>query len=433
MSTVAVAIPLPRARTLVAELEVEGVHAVPASIGDGAPPLMDGVEALILPSTRAALTPTLIAACDRAGVRILLLGGDDPRLAARFGLPEPIAPDAPGWQVAAALAADPPTAPRGQTGRTAPPHRVIAVWGPHGAPGRSTLAVQLAVELTRAGRRTALLDADTVAPSLALLLGLSDDAPGIAAACRRAELGALDAAELSRLATTVETSAGALDVLAGLNRPGRWPELSAARLQRTLTACRDWAEDTVVDVSAAVDADDEATYDLAGPRRHAATAAVLREADAVIAVGSADPLGISRLVRDYSELRRLTAPAPVTVVINRVRQGPLGIDARGQIRRTLDRFAGISDVQFFPHDQRATDAALLHARPLTDVAPRSAFVAATRRLVSALAPAQNASTMIAPTAPHAPAVRDDDATVGSSRGSSRGVRRLRRAPGAPGG
>lgn len=114
------------------------------------------------------------------------------------------------------------------------PHRVITVRGPHGAPGRSTVAVQLAVELARAGRGTALVDADTVAPSLALLLGLSDDAPGIAAACRRAELGGLDHAELTRLANTVETSAGAIDVLSGINRPSRWPELSATRLEAAL-------------------------------------------------------------------------------------------------------------------------------------------------------------------------------------------------------
>src|SRR5690606_21131149 len=65
-------------------------------------------------------------------------------------------------------------------------------------------------------------------------------------------------------------------------------------------------------------------------------------------------------------------------------QGPLGLDARGQIRRTLDRFAGITDVAFVPFDQRAADAALLHARPITDVTPRSPLVAAVRRIASGL-------------------------------------------------
>ncbi|MCB8044802.1 P-loop NTPase [Microbacterium oxydans] len=212
-----------------------------------------------------------------------------------------------GWEIAAALLAetDTPPPPEAQL-----PPRIVAVWGPHGAPGRSTLSIQLAVELSRTGRRTALVDADTVAPSLAMLLGLGDDAPGIAAACRRAERGALDPAELTRLATTVTTSAGEIEVLPGINRPSRWPELSSARLVAALGTCRGWIDETVVDVAGAFDADDEVTYDLAGPRRHAATTAALQEADLIVAIASADPLGISRFIRDHAELRRLTSPRP---------------------------------------------------------------------------------------------------------------------------
>ncbi|MBO0980530.1 P-loop NTPase [Microbacterium sp. SD291] len=403
MTVVIIAVPEPRASALAAELELEGVDVVAVVTPDGLLPLPPDADAVLVPATRGVLTSALIGACDRAGVRVVPLGEGDSRLLTRFGLSAALPAEASGWEVAAALSADAPRMPDREA--DGPPHRVTVVWGPPGSPGRSTLAIQLAVELTRAGRRTALVDADTVAPSLALLLGLSDDAPGIAAACRRAELGALDDAELTRLAIALETSAGAIDVLGGLNRPSRWPELSAPRVESALRACRHWAEETVVDVSAAFEADDEATYDLVGPRRHAATVAALREADAIVAVASADPLGISRFLRDHAELRRLTSPTPITVVVNQVRPGPLGIDARGQVRRTLERFAGITEVSFLPFDQRAADAALLHARPMADLTPRSAFVAAVRRL------ARSTTTR-------------DAATAGSSRGSSRGARRL---------
>lgn len=406
MTSVVVAVPEPRASILAAELEIEGIDVVavvgPASLL----PLPEGVDAAIITATRAVLTPALVAACDRAGVRIVPLGEGESRLLGRYGLMSMLPADAGGWEVAAALEADAPPVTRRPDSS---PHRVVAVWGPAGAPGRSTLAIQLAVEFARAGRRTALVDADTVAPSLALLLGLSDDEPGIAAACRRAELGALDGAELTRLATTLETGAGPIEVLGGINRPSRWPELSAGRLQAALRVCRTWAEETIVDVSSAFDADDEATYDLTGPRRHAATAATLSEADEIVAIASADPLGISRFLRDHAELRRLAAATPIRVVVNRLRPGPLGLDARGQIRRTLDRFAGITDVSFLPFDQRAADAALLHARPMTDVTPRSSFVAA----VGGIAQGRSAATATV--------------TAGSSRGSSRGARRLLRA------
>ncbi len=412
MTSVIVAIPQPRAGALATELELEGVEVVAIIAPSPAVVIPPGTEAIIVPATRAVLTAELIATCDRAGVRILALGSADSRLLGRLGLSTPLHPEAAGWEVAAALSVETDTAALPQP---VGPHRVIAVWGPHGAPGRSTLAIQLAVELSRTGRRTALVDADTVAPSLALLLGLSDDAPGVAAACRRAERGALDSAELTRLATTVATGGGDIEVLPGINRPSRWPELSSTRLRATLGACREWIEDTVVDVADAFDADDEVTYDLAGPRRHAATSVSLSEADLIIAIASADPLGISRFVRDHAELRRLTAPTPVTVVVNQVRPGPLGIDARGQVRRTLERFAGITEVVFLPSDQRAADAALLHARPMTDVAPRSPYVAAVRRLAATLSPHETAT-----------------ATADSSRGSSPVVRRLRSALGVRG-
>ena len=412
MTGVVVAIPQPRAGELAAELALEGIDVLAILSPTAVIEVPPGAEAIIVPATRAVLSADLISACDRAGVRILALGGADSRLLGRLGLSEALRPEAAGWEIAAALASETDTVPRPQS---VLPHRVIAVWGPHGAPGRSTLAIQLAVELARRGRRTALVDTDTVAPALALLLGLSDDAPGVAAACRRAERGALDSAELTRLATTVATGGGDIEVLPGINRPSRWPELSSIRLRATLGACREWSEETIVDVAAAFDDDEEVTYDLAGPRRHAATTASLNEADLIIAVASADPLGISRFVREHAELRRLTAPTPVVVVVNQVRPGPLGIDARGQVRRTLERFAGITDVVFLPFDQRAADAALLHARPMTDVAPRSPFLAAVRRLASTLFPADAAS-----------------ATADSSRGSSPVVRRLRSALGARG-
>lgn len=410
MTGVVVAIPQPRADELAAELALEGVDVIATVPAAPLAEIPDGVEAIIVPATRSILNADLIALCDRAGVRILALGAEDSRLLGRLGLSTALRPDAAGWEIAAALLAetDTPPPPEAQL-----PPRIVAVWGPHGAPGRSTLSIQLAVELSRTGRRTALVDADTVAPSLAMLLGLGDDAPGIAAACRRAERGALDPAELTRLATTVTTSAGEIEVLPGINRPSRWPELSSARLVAALGTCRGWIDETVVDVAGAFDADDEVTYDLAGPRRHAATTAALQEADLIVAIASADPLGISRFIRDHAELRRLTSPTPVIVVVNQVRPGPLGIDARGQVRRTLERFAGITDVFFLPFDLRAADAALLHARPMTDVAPRSPFAAAVRRLAASLSP---------------PAT----ATAGSSRGSSPIVRRLRSALGARG-
>jgi hypothetical protein len=98
-------------------------------------------------------------------------------------------------------------------------------------------------------------------------------------------------------------------------------------------------------------------------------------------VVSADPLGVARFLRVAAEMRSVVGQTPIRVVVNRVRSGALGPDGRGQIRRTLERFAGVDDVWFVPLDARATDAATLSARVVSEAAPRSGLVAGVRRFV----------------------------------------------------
>lgn len=334
-------------------------------------------DLLIVEGRAATLTAELVAACDRLSVRIVPLCArtSDRRLAASLGLAAHD-PDAP----AAELLASPPSSLPVEPTRG----RVITVWGAQGAPGRTTLAIEIACALSSADHRVALVDADSHAPSLALATGLADEGPGFAAACRQAERGTLTVAELSRIASTLAD----VDVLTGLNRPGRWPELSHARVLAALEACRGWVDDTVVDTAASLERDEEIVSDLVdGPRRNAATLAAVEAADVVLAVVAADPVGVSRFVRNWPELRAAAGTTPVRVVVNKIRAGALGVDARGQVRRTLERYTGVTDVSFVPWDARGTDAALLAARPIAHVAPRSAVPTAVRRLVAeSLAP-----------------------------------------------
>jgi MinD-like ATPase involved in chromosome partitioning or flagellar assembly len=344
-----------------------------------------GAEAVVLHVDRATLTGATVSLCDRAGVRIVPLCRTeaDERLAAAFGLGPALGADADGRRVLDALGAAPrPAAVRAEARGGAP---LITVWGPAGAPGRSTIAIELAAELARGGRHIGLVDADSHAPSLALSLGLADEGPGFAAACRQAEIGGLDARELTRI--SLPLGRGAVDVLTGINRPSRWPELSETRVAAALASCRDWADHTVVDVAAPLERDEEIVSDLDGPRRNAATLAALRAADLVVGVATADPIGISRFLRGYADLRATIGTTPVAVLVNRLRPGPLGLDPRGQVRRALDRFGGIEDVWFLPQDTRSTDAATLAARPVAEVSPRAPLTQALRRFVGeAVAP-----------------------------------------------
>ncbi|GAA3630373.1 hypothetical protein GCM10022200_11370 [Microbacterium awajiense] len=378
-------------------LRREGVDVVatipPIELADAAADRLPGSETagavaaadtVLLQVSRDTLTAATVSFCDRAGTRIVALCDTDEaeRLAAAFGIVAVVPAGLEAWQVADALAKTPvaaSVAPDDTRGRT------IVVWGAAGSPGRTTVAVELAIELARGDRHVGLIDADTHAPSMALALGLPDEGPGFASACRQAELGGLDGRELTRISQPLGRG---VDVLTGLNRPGRWPELSEQRVTAALAECRHWADYTVVDVAAGLERDEEIMSDLAAPRRNAATLAALASADLVVAVVGADPIGVSRYLRHQPELRTAVGATPIAVVANRLRPGAVGIDARGQVRRTLDRFGAVSDVWFLPHDPRSADAALLAARPIAEVAPRSPFSLALRRFAGeAVAPA----------------------------------------------
>lgn len=263
--------------------------------------------------------------------------------------------------------------------------QVIAVWGPPGAPGRTLLATGLASELAILGVPVLLVDADVYAPSVAQVLGLLEESAGIAGAVRAANLGTLDAPSLAGHARHVELPAGVggrapLRVLTGLSRPSRWPELKPAALLRTLQLARLLAPVTIVDVSACLEADEELSYDIAVPRRNGATLTVLQNADQVIAVGAADPVGLARLVRGLSDLAEAVPGVRPSVVVNRLRRGPVPGDPAAEVGAALQRFAGVRPRALLPEDRAAVDAALAGGRLLAEVAPSSSLRARIRSL-----------------------------------------------------
>jgi len=266
--------------------------------------------------------------------------------------------------------------------RPAGPGRVVAVWGPLGAPGRTTVAVGIADEASRLGVPTLLVDADVYGGVVAQVLGLLDESPGLAGAARQASVGTLDGAALARLAWTVRPQ---LRVLTGLARADRWPELRPRAVTAVLDEARRLAELTVVDCSFCLEEDEELSFDTAAPRRNGATLAVLESADTVLCVSGADPVALQRTVRALGELRERLPDVEPAVVINQVRRGPVPGDARAEIAEALERFAG-RDVRFFlPADRRATDAALAAGRTLAEVAAASPLRTALRALASVVA------------------------------------------------
>jgi MinD-like ATPase involved in chromosome partitioning or flagellar assembly len=327
-------------------------------------------EFAVVAASSRYLNDRLLVEADAAGVRIvaMIASESDRRHAADLGLREIVALDAEWTEVEAVLLGGVVTTPAVGAARRG---TVLAVWGPAGSPGRTTLAINLAAELAAAGYTVALADVDTHSGSVAPALGLLDEAPGFAAACRLAGAGSLDSVELERIGQRYLSSRGSFWVLTGIGRPNRWPELSAERVATTITACRDWVDYVVLDTAFSLENDEEISSDLFAPRRNAATIAALREADHVIAVGSADPVGLSRFLRAHVDLVETIVTSRVTVVMNKIRASAIGLGAAAQVKQTLRRFGGISSPVLVPHDQAALDAAILSGKTLFDVAAKS--------------------------------------------------------------
>ena len=259
--------------------------------------------------------------------------------------------------------------------------RVVAVWGPTGAPGRTTVASALAVEAARAGTSTLLIDADVYGGVIASAFGLLDESPGLAGACRLAANGRLDLVSMTALCWSLEDD---LRLLTGISRADRWPEVRPSAIPGVLEVARAMAPLTVVDCAFALEADEEISYDTMAPRRNGATLAVLSAADVVLAVGSCDPAGLERLIRGLAELADALPGTTPRVVLNRCRPS---VGSTDQAAAAVDRFAGVTVAGRLPEDRTGTDSAWRAGVSLAEAAPRSPLRAAVRELLDAVAPA----------------------------------------------
>jgi MinD-like ATPase involved in chromosome partitioning or flagellar assembly len=365
-------------------------------------------QAALLSADLRRLDGEAVARLEAAGVAVvgLVEPGDDGaaerlrRLGVPRVLPADAAPEAIARALREAVAGGPvaghdvadPRAALPELGTPAEPEerpagrgRVAAVWGPPGAPGRTTVAVGLADEAARLGVPTLLVDADVYGGVVAQVLGLLDESPGLAGAARQAGLGTLDTAGLTRLAWAVRPQ---LRVLTGLARADRWPELRPRAVAAVLEEARRLAELVVVDCSSCLEEDEELSFDTSAPRRNGATLTALAAADTVLCVSGADPVALQRTVRALGELRDALPDAEPVLVVNQVRRGPVPGDPRAEIAEALARFAGRDVAFFLPADRRATDAALAEGRTLAEVAPGAALRTALRSLAVAVAGVQ---------------------------------------------
>lgn len=375
--------------------------ALVAQVDDLAGEWVAGPLVAIVAATETSLPERLLTTCDELGVRIVALAASDGerRYAAALGLRE-TADATSDWPEIERMLVTAPVPGLGATRAVAPqasddvqataaPGRgvVVAVWGPTGAPGRTTLAISLAAELSAAGRSVVLADLDTYGGSIALALGLDDERSGIATACRLAGADTLTLTDFELVAQVCPTGTGRFRVLTGIGSPALCPDLSPSRVEAVIERCRGWVDYVVIDTGFNLESDEVVTTGAQGPvapGRNAATIAALRASDRVIAVGAADPIGVSRLLRGYATLVETVPADHVAVVMNKVRASALGSNPFGQLAEGLSRFGGIVAAAMIPFDPVGPDAAILDAQPLADAAPHSPARLAIRELVATI-------------------------------------------------
>ncbi|MGF9661391.1 P-loop NTPase [Arthrobacter crystallopoietes] len=249
---------------------------------------------------------------------------------------------------------------------------VTAVWGPAGAPGRTTLAVNLAAEMAAAGKRVTLVDADTYGASVAVFLGLMDESAALAQACRLADQGLLDDASLERISVKLAVQGAPLLVLTGITRTERWTELRPGALGTVIDLARKHADHVVIDCGFCLESDEELSFDTMAPRRNGAALRCLELADTVYAIGTADAVGVPRLVRALNDLEQAVPTAAPQIILNKVRASSVGPAPEDQLGQAWERFGPSMEVKaFLPADFAAADAALLTGSVLLESAPDS--------------------------------------------------------------
>lgn len=276
--------------------------------------------------------------------------------------------------------------------------KVITVWGTSGAPGRTTIATNLAYALAqgdsfkktkkRAGQGsqglpTLLLDADTHSPSITQSLGLLEEASGLARACHTAGQGLLDRQTMAANYARITEN---LSLLTGLPRMARWPEISGVNLEAVFYHGKEQHRWIVADCGAPTETDEILSFDTVAPQRNGATIACVEAADCVLVVGKGDPVGLKRLVAALTEVYENPAfhGSTVGVVINQVRGTTAGPGSQAAIRELLAQYSQIMDPVFIPYDGAGMDRALMAGRSLFEEVPTSPAVKEIKKLAQLL-------------------------------------------------
>jgi MinD-like ATPase involved in chromosome partitioning or flagellar assembly len=332
------------------------------------------VDAVVVDAGLRGLDRDVVANLAAVGVRLIALGDGDLSDLTELGMS--VVEDVSDLSEALKRPVRPDIRPGRPSSSDAGTGRIVVVWGPVGAPGRTTLAIELAASMYRGSDDVMLVDLDTTGPSVAQLLGLIDDTSGVAAAARLASQRKLTPNDLVALAVSVPAGPR---VLVGLPSTERWTELRAASIEEVLRCARATVPWTIIDIGAGIEGDDTDWVEPDALQRYAAARMALATADVVLCVGRPDPVGLARFLRELPKVQSLAPTAVLEVALSRSRARS---DTR-QANELIRDIAGESPWNF-PDDAKQVRKAQLMGVPVSELSGGSDLVATVDRLADRL-------------------------------------------------
>ena len=218
--------------------------------------------------------------------------------------------------------------------------QIIAVTSPHGSTGKTTVSINIALELAAEKYSVLLIDADLEGPSIANYFCLSELPAGLVGALRIASQNRFDQTHLERL--SIEIAKSSITVLPGVTSDQKL-ELTRESIQAILEVAKASFDFVVVDLGSLKPKQE---FDL--------TSEVVRISDQVVLVALADPIGIFRLLRVEPYLLSLTEQPKL--VVNRTRNSVIS-QAKSEIKTTLAGLGAIEASAFLPDDPVHVDQA----------------------------------------------------------------------------
>lgn len=243
--------------------------------------------------------------------------------------------------------------------RANPTPIVIAVTSPYGSTGKTTIAINIAIELAAEKARVLLVDGDTQGPAVANHFLLSEQPAGLAAALRIASQQRLDLDQIERLSFHLPNTT--LRIMPGSQLP-QSTQIDQSSIGVLIDTARSGYDFTVVDLGYLGEDSESAQQTI--------TKGIIALADRTIMVCLADPIGLFRLLSTEQQVQELSSTPDL--LMNRLRNSVIA-SARREIGITLQRLSTFEPKAYLSDDPQHIDQAVRTGVPAATLSKTGTF------------------------------------------------------------